>query len=99
LDNSRLSSPYLYMTLRTDFYHKYIKGYATGTNVLHLNLNGVYWYLITFPPKELQIKFHEIVSPMFQAIQENTIKSKELESLRDFLLPVLMNRQVTVKSV
>lgn len=97
LDTALIPS-YLYMTLRTDHYHKYIKGFASGTNVLHLNLNGVKWYTISFPLKELQIKFHKLVSPMFQAIQENTLESKELKSIRDFLLPMLMNGQVKIKS-
>lgn len=32
---------YLYSTLRTEHYHNYIKKWASGTNVLHLNLDGM----------------------------------------------------------
>ena len=32
---------YLYYTLRTPFYHKYIRPFASGTTVKHLNLIGV----------------------------------------------------------
>ena len=45
---------YFYMVLRTDFYHKYIKRWASGTNVLHLNLDGLNWYTVWIPPMELQ---------------------------------------------
>ncbi len=35
---------YLYMTFRADFYHDYIKKWASGTNVLHLSVDGIGWH-------------------------------------------------------
>ena len=48
--DEKLNELYLYMTLRTDFYHQYIVGFASGTTVLHLNTNGIAWYKVLIPP-------------------------------------------------
>ena len=88
---------FLYMTLRTDFYHNYIKKWASGTNVLHLNLKGIDWYKTWIPPKELQNKFATIVKDVHSKKSSIIKENQQLTSLRDFLLPMLMNGQVTFK--
>lgn len=87
---------YLYMTLRTPFYHNYIKKWASGTNVLHLNLDGLNWYKTWIPPKELQDKFAEIVKINHKKKSKIMRENHELQLLRDYLLPLLMNGQVKV---
>lgn len=95
--NSNIKDMYLYMCLRTDSYHNYIKRWASGTNVLHLNLDGINWYGIAIPPIKLQEQFSsfmvDISNKRGVIIQEN----QQLTSLRDFLLPMLMNGQVKIK--
>lgn len=88
---------YLYMTLRTDFYHNYIKKWASGTNVLHLNLDGISWYKTWIPPIEIQNKFALIIENIHKKKCEILSENQELASLRDFLLPMLMNGQVGFK--
>ena len=94
-----IENMYLYMTLRTDSYHSFIKHWASGTNVLHLNLDGINWYPICIPPVSLQKKLSELVLECHLkkciCLQENA----ELTSLRDFLLPLLMNGQVKIGDV
>ncbi len=41
--------------------------------------------------------YSKIVNPMLEKIKELTTENKELSSLRDFLLPLLMNGQVTIE--
>lgn len=95
--NSKIIPLYLYMTLRTDFFHKYIKGFASGTNVLHLDTRGIEYYKIYIPDKKLQRKFADILHNIY-CKQSNIMKeNQELTSLRDFLLPLLMNGQVGFK--
>ena len=54
-----------------------------------------YWYC---PPKDLVYRFQQFSSKLY-AQKENLLQSNtELASLRDFLLPMLMNGQVNVKS-
>lgn len=52
------------------------------------------WY---FPPKDLAIKFGEIVSKNYKKKCELELENKRLAALRDELLPMLMNGQVSVK--
>lgn len=48
-------------------------------------------------PDNLAEKFHNTVSPLFEAIQHNALEAQELTKLRDWLLPMLMNGQVKIK--
>ena len=68
---------YLYSTLRTEHYHNYIKNWASGTNVLHLNIDGISWYSIAIPPVELQKEYSKIIINFSKKtnknIQENSI--------------------------
>ncbi len=95
--SSDINNLYLYMTLRTEYYHDYIKYFASGTNVLHLDLNGINWYYTWFPPIELQNQFAEFISnnqkQQYKLIEEN----QQLDKLRDWILPMLMNGQVIIE--
>lgn len=51
------SKIYLYESLQTDFYHNYIKWFASGTTVKHLDLNGIKWYPLAIPPKKFNSTF------------------------------------------
>lgn len=53
----KLKQNYLYMSLMTDYYHNFIKWYASGTNVLHLDLKGIEYYPLLFPNIDIQKKF------------------------------------------
>ena len=96
-NEAELNPIYLYMALRTEYYHKYIKRWASGTNVLHLDLTGLDWYKMWFPPKALQDRFADAIISFEERKHKTMVENQELASLRDFLLPMLMNGQVKVK--
>lgn len=96
IDTKKLTRSYLYRSLRTKFYHKYIKGFASGTNVIHLDLDGIKWYYLAIPPIELQDKYEDVHTPIIAKQVALLNENKELEALRDWLLPMLINGQVTV---
>ncbi|OMH27841.1 restriction endonuclease subunit S [Motiliproteus sp. MSK22-1] len=50
-------------------------------------------------PKEscLLVKLSKLLNPIFEKMSENQLENKELSRHRDWLLPMLMNGQVTVK--
>ncbi|WP_215406935.1 restriction endonuclease subunit S [Vibrio gigantis] len=54
-------------------------------------------YSVAMPPEDLAKKFYDFVSPLQSKKQTLLKESSELEALRDWLLPMLMNGQVTVK--
>jgi type I restriction enzyme S subunit len=53
-------------------------------------------FLVAKPPKELQQKFAEIVSPMFKITHTLALKNANLRRTRDLLLPRLVGGEVTV---
>ena len=87
---------YLYYTLRTPFYHKYIKPFASGTTVKHLNVKGVENYNIPIPPNALQLLFEEITTNIKRTQMLSMNENIKLTKQRDELLPLLMNGQVSV---
>lgn len=93
----KLDEMYLYMTLRTKFYHNFIKRWASGTNVLHLNLEGLNWYTTWLPPISLQKKYSKIVKRIHKQKCLLNTENENLISLRNWLLPMLMNGQATVE--
>ena len=89
---------YLYYTLRTPFYHKYIRPFASGTTVKHLNLIGVENYGLPVPPIEIQSKFEDLITPVKEKQSKNLNEINALTKQRDELLPLLMNGQASVNS-
>ncbi|MCS6230968.1 restriction endonuclease subunit S [Shewanella baltica] len=54
-------------------------------------------YYVAVPPVHLAKQFFDFVAPLEQKKQSLLKESSKLETLRDWLLPMLMNGQVTVK--
>ncbi|MES2781097.1 MAG: restriction endonuclease subunit S [Bacteroidota bacterium] len=94
--SEKLDKYYLDMLFNSNNYHKYIKGFASGTLVLHLDTSGIGWYKAIIPPKDLLNKYalfkENIDSKKTLTFKEN----QQLSQLRDWLLPMLMNGQVKV---
>lgn len=90
---------YLMMTTQTDWFHKYIKGFSSGTNVLGMDMVGFEDYMLLCPPQDILLKFNRIIYGIYAKIFEVYKENFELASLRDFLLPMLMNGQVKVGKV
>jgi type I restriction enzyme S subunit len=88
---------YLYKLFNTEYFHRYISGYSSGTSILGLNIEGVLSYWTDIPNNELLSRFKDIVINVEK--QKNRIikENQQLTQLRDWLLPMLMNGQITVK--
>jgi type I restriction enzyme S subunit len=54
-------------------------------------------YKIVFPKKDIVEKFYQKIKPIHAKKQKNLRENQKLADLRDWLLPMLMNGQVTVK--
>ena len=50
-----------------------------------------------YPKAEIVVKFYDFAKPLHSQKQKNLIQNQQLTSLRDWLLPMLMNGQVTVR--
>lgn len=86
---------YLCSLFNTKHFHRYIAGFTNGTNILGLLFYGVENYKSEIPDEKTLERYsifcRDIEKRKSQIIKEN----HELTSLRDFLLPLLMNGQVS----
>jgi type I restriction enzyme S subunit len=53
---------------------------------------------IILPNEIIAARYHEVVAPWYEKIKEGIFENQHLMQLRDWLLPMLMNGQVTVQS-
>ncbi len=53
-------------------------------------------YLVPFAPILLMEKFYELMTPIESRKQHNLIENQQLSTIRDWLLPMLMNGQVKI---
>ena len=86
---------YIYYSLRTPYYHSYIRPFASGTTVKHLNIKGVENYVLPLPTNEIQSKFEDIILPIKKMQSKNIKEIVTLTKQRDELLPLLMNGQIS----
>ncbi len=88
---------FLYMVARSPEFVCFCTQSATGTSNSHKRVNPEVMMSFSVPwdPTVVQ-SFGERVNPILLARQINQIQNQELTQLRDWLLPMLMNGQVTV---
>lgn len=80
-------------------YFKQIFDYRnnSGTTFGAITKDDLFSLKVIYPRNELLAKYDNIVSRYNQTILNNHTKNQELTKLRDWLLPMLMNGQVTVR--
>lgn len=64
---------------------------TNGTNILGLILSGVEKYRLEIPDDTVLDRFAELMLDIEKKKSKIIIENQELVSLRDFLLPLLMN--------
>ncbi|MDC9522653.1 restriction endonuclease subunit S [Pseudoalteromonas sp. Angola-31] len=69
---------------------------ATGSSQKNLSPIDAVNFLHVYPSEELLNKFNEATKYFIEQIVRNSLENRKLASLRDWLLPMLMNGQVTV---
>lgn len=88
---------YLWNYVTGEYFSKKKDLIASGATQQAINESDLIYFDILEPTEEILIKFTKLVSPMYLSININKQQNKNLAELRDFLLPMLMNGQVTVK--
>lgn len=86
---------FLYCMAMTDTFQAHTQSFCTGTTVLHLGKDAVPGFAIAVPDELLLQKFADVSTPIFAAINGNIEQSRELEKLRDTLLPKLLSGEVS----
>lgn len=89
---------YVNTHMQSDNFKKYIANVGLGTNINNLTNRHITEYKLLIPSEKLLLKYEEIVENFYNEIGNNIKESQTLTELRDWLLPMLMNGQVTVKT-
>lgn len=70
---------------------------SEGTTFGSITKNDLYSLKLAYPPKELLEKYDSIVSKYNEMIFIRSMENQKLEELRDWLLPMLMNGQISIR--
>lgn len=90
---------YLFFTLKLESYYNLMQSLGQKAAQPGLNQNDLKSLNIIEPNDEIVMNYQQIIEPFFARIFNNSKENQELASLRDWLLPMLMNGQVTVGGV
>ncbi len=94
IPNSALPYEFIYPFIKHNI-NKLIS-HKTGGAQQHINKQNVESLPITIPEQTVIKKYATTVSGMYSAIANNCFENNQLEGLRDTLLPLLMNGQISV---
>ena len=96
--SSQLSTTYLYYLLNSPQMHDIVSGYANGTTVNMLPIDGLQKPPIVCPPRTLVSTFDILTKKVDQRCDELVSESRILTTLRDVLLPKLISGDVRPKN-
>jgi type I restriction enzyme S subunit len=91
---SGVSHTYLFFLAKELIHHLQVK--SSGSVFDSIVSNDIELTKLAIPPKYVIEKYATVVEQMFGEIANNTQENQQLAQLRDWLLPLLMNGQVTV---
>lgn len=88
---------FIYLSMLSEFFKAFVKTTCNGTGINNLTndtFNNVYF---SIPNTGILSKFESLTGCLYNKVGINQRKNNELTHLRDSLLPMLMNGQVTVE--
>lgn len=89
------SFPYIVGFISSKYFEK-LKDYRSGGSTQEgINEEDLNLFPIIEPTDDILIKYANLVTSLIEKLNKNRKENQELSSLRDFLLPLLMNGQVT----
>ena len=92
-----ISPTYLYLAFNgEDMRRQILWNTDTGSFFKSLNVKGIKLLYISRPNNDIEERFERLVLPMRRKREKIQIENEKLAELRDWLLPMLMNGQVTV---
>lgn len=90
---------YLFIWFKYSIGQGLIQGIKSGSAQPKFNKTDFKNLPIILPPKELLMRFHSLVLPMFESIEKNNSENRKLNCLRNTLLPKLMSGELDVSEV
>lgn len=89
-----INNTFLYYLLNSDYLKRLYKNYDNGSIQANLSVDTLKSFDCIVPTTEVLILWNEIIGEIDKKISYLQQENQELVSLRDFLLPLLMNGQV-----
>jgi type I restriction enzyme S subunit len=90
-----VSYVFLFFLVKELIHHLQVK--SSGSVFDSIVSNDIEHTIIAIPTSSLIERYAQIIEPAFSRIAKTTLENQQLTQLRDWLLPMLMNGQVTVK--
>ena len=87
---------YLSLFFRSELFRKYIEKVTSGTSINNIGNEHLTNKKLPFPPIELQQKFENLTDLYFEKIAQIIKESDKINSLKNYILPLLMNGQVSI---
>jgi len=97
-DQKIITSEYLYCYLTSEWFMKKAEKEATGSIFAGIRMAALNSMAITVPDEKVLKRFSSILKPIFEQKDKLFNEIQHLTKLRDELLPLLMNGQVTLNS-
>ena len=94
--NNLITNYFLYLQLNTEDAIAFLQSKANSGVQVNLSTEAIKSLSLIIPPKEVQNQALKSIEPIFKKILLNRKSIKELETLRDTLLPKLMSGEVRV---
>ncbi|RMH01714.1 MAG: restriction endonuclease subunit S, partial [Planctomycetota bacterium] len=94
---SPLTAVYLCSLLNSPQMHDTVSGYANGTTVNMLPVDGVQMPAIHCPPKDIITVFDSLATYAIRRREEIAAESRTLAALRDALLPKLISGELRIQ--
>jgi type I restriction enzyme S subunit len=82
--------------MQSDHFKGHIQNVCLGTNINNLTTGHISEFKAIIPQQEILGEFEQALTSSCEMIATNQKQNQELTTLRDWLLPMLMNGQVTV---
>lgn len=95
LESEALRAPFLYPFIQS-LVPRYM-ALRTGAQQPHINKDVVDSTMVLIPSERVLAEYYDQVGPLFEQLILTAKQTHELTSLRDWLLPMLMNGQVTIE--
>jgi type I restriction enzyme S subunit len=95
-NRERVNSSYLYYLLSSLDCKGYCKKVSTGSIHQGIRIAALRDYTFALPEKQLLEAYSKICEPLLKQVHTLNKQNEELTQLRDWLLPMLMNGQVSV---
>lgn len=89
---------YLFCFVNDNKFEEIKDNLASGATQQAINNDSLEFIPLLIPDFSTIMKFHNVTNEILNKIYMNFLENQELIKLRDFLLPLLMNGQVKIKS-